>query len=323
MVLCPAATFAVYAIQATLRGSESLDTTKAFTSLALIMLVSHPCSRLLCAVPNTAASIGCFDRIQKFLLAKSNNDQRILVQNTENRTKANGYGQVDVPQGSDSEDAIDNKTCNLGQDTMILLEDVTVRFRDARPVLNGVNLRIQKGTLTIITGVIGTGKTTLLKAILGAIECEQGRVLVGTKRMAYCSQTPWLPNGTIRQAICGYHEHQSIDETWYKTVIKACALDYDISTLPNGDQTVYGSRGVTLSGGQKQRVALARALYFRPEVFILDDIFSGLDKRTAKAVVDHLCKSGGLFEKLGSTVVLATHASRLPEPEEVLEMLTA
>ena len=127
--------------------------------------------------------------------------------------------------------------------------------------------------------------------------------------MAYCSQSPWLQSGSIRAAIIGVSDEKLVDETWYNTVIDACALMFDLSKFRLGDQTLIGSRGVTLSGGQKHRVALARALYARPEVFLLDDVLSALDKRTEKTIADKLLGSNGLFKKLGATVVLVTHAS--------------
>jgi len=70
--------------------------------------------------------------------------------------------------------------------------------------------------------------------------------------MAYCSQTPWLQSGTVRQAIIGIVDDKLVDEAWYDTVVDACALTYDLSKFPKNDQTLIGSRGITLSGGQKQ-----------------------------------------------------------------------
>jgi ABC-type bacteriocin/lantibiotic exporter with double-glycine peptidase domain len=162
----------------------------------------------------------------------------------------------------------------------------------------------------MITGPVGAGKSTLLKAVLGEISCEMGSIQVETRRMAYCSQTPWLPSCTVQEAICGGVNGQVVDEKWYKTVIDTCALTYDIPTFSAGNQTRIGSRGVALSGGQKQRIALARALYARPKIAILDDVLSALDKRTKTTVVERLLGDAGIFQKIGCTVILVTHASQ-------------
>jgi ABC-type bacteriocin/lantibiotic exporter with double-glycine peptidase domain len=162
--------------------------------------------------------------------------------------------------------------------------------------------------MVFITGVIGSGKSTLLRAILGEVPIGDGTISIATGCISYCSQKPWLPHGTIKEIICGLSTTE-FDPEWYRTVLDACALGLDISTLSRGDSTLVGSSGVALSGGQKQRVALARALYSRSRIFLLDDIFSSLDKRTEGILTDRLLGKWGLFQKLGSTVILVTHAS--------------
>lgn len=85
--LAPALTFTVYAIQATSQGTSSIGTTKAFTSLSIITLLTTPAARLLSAVPSTVASIGCFDRIQKFLIAPLREDQRKVQTTSSNSSR--------------------------------------------------------------------------------------------------------------------------------------------------------------------------------------------------------------------------------------------
>ena len=119
--------------------------------------------------------------------------------------------------------------------------------------LQSISFKTKPGTLNIIVGPVGSGKSTLLKAILGELKCEQGTIRVNSTKMAYCSQTTWLPNATIRQIVCGGLE-LDIDQSWYDTVIHACALNEDILQLERGHDTLIGSRGVTLSRGQKQRL---------------------------------------------------------------------
>ena len=149
-----------------------------------------------------------------------------------------------------------------------------------------------------------------MKALLGELPCESGKILIASKRMAYCSQSPWLLNTSIQQSITGLAEQSAIDEQWYRSVVTACALDEDISQFPDGDQSVIGSRGFTLSGGQKQRLALARTVYTRPDIALLDDVLSALDAKTERLVVDRLLGPRGLFRKCATTVVLVTHSTR-------------
>ncbi|EXF85940.1 5'-nucleotidase [Colletotrichum fioriniae PJ7] len=122
--------------------------------------------------------------------------------------------------------------------------------------------------------------------------------------MAYCSQSPWLENGTLRQNILGV---SILERKWYDSVISACGLEADLKVLESGDLTVIGSNGVNLSGGQKQRVALARAVYSRCKVVILDDVFSGMDAHTSRHVTNRLLGSNGLFRQHHITAVIATH----------------
>ena len=106
----------------------------------------------------------------------------------------------------------------------------------------------------MVVGVVGSGKSTLLKALVGELPCDSGSISAQSQDSAYCSQTPWLQNASVRKIICGPTENAGIDEDWYKSVIHACALDQDILDLPEHHESLIGSRGVTLSGGQKQRL---------------------------------------------------------------------
>jgi ATP-binding cassette, subfamily C (CFTR/MRP), member 1 len=292
-MFAPAATFSLYALQIYITGSNSLDTNKAFTSLALISLVAYPASRLLSAVPNTAASLGCFDRIQEFLVTDEASLDLLDAPLQNGNMAADSYR---------DEDQID--------ETFI----VDVRHADismsegSSPVLIDINVSLHYGMVVGVTGPVGSGKTSLLKLILGEALCTKGEVLVQSQTIAYCSQTPWITQGTIKEVITG--DATDYDALWYEMAIDTCSLKTDLALLSTGDETVIGSRGIKLSGGQKQRIALARALYARPQLFILDDIFSSLDPETQSTIWARLFGDGGLFKKLGATVLVVTHSSK-------------
>ncbi|KAH8589326.1 P-loop containing nucleoside triphosphate hydrolase protein [Bisporella sp. PMI_857] len=160
----------------------------------------------------------------------------------------------------------------------------------------------------MIVGIVGTGKSALLKAIIGELKCRVGKIECDSANIAYCAQTPWLPNLTVRQIVCGYQFELTEDKEWYDTVVHACAFGEDIQLLPDRDETMVGSRGVTLSGDQKQRLALARAIYSRLSIVVLNDVFSAIDVRIEKLVGERLLGKTGLLRKLHSTVVLTTYA---------------
>lgn len=297
-VLAPAATFGTYAIQAYIKGSESLNIVQVFSALSLIGMVSYPTTRLLAAIPNAASSIGCFDRVQGFLLTEPRLDERLDLPDSDSLD----FKLVDTSDSmTDSNDKL-----------AVLVENASIRpATGADVVISDANIEIRTGTTTMITGPVGAGKTVFLKALLGEITCDSGTISVQTRKIAYCSQQPWLQSGTVRQAIIGIVTEKQVDEAWYDTVIKSCALDYDISKFPANDRTVIGSRGITLSGGQRHRIALARALYTRCEIILLDDILSALDRKTESTIAENLFGSSGLFQRLGSTVIMVTHASMI------------
>jgi ATP-binding cassette, subfamily C (CFTR/MRP), member 1 len=237
----PAITLIIYAIQAQLRGVKSIDVSMAFTSLAIIDIVTTPANILLSILPEAASVIAAFDRIQSYLLSPNREDKRELLD-----TKCTDY---------DSESNEGAASVPLDQ-IAIRLDDVTIRpSSTAAPVLRNISTVIKKGNLVIISGAVGTGKTSLAKAILGDLPPVTGVIQTAYLSIAYCSQAAWLTNGTIREAICGPPGDGPVpDEDWYESVVQACGLKEDLSQMPDGDQTVIGSRGTTLSGGQKQRV---------------------------------------------------------------------
>jgi len=297
----PSVTLIVYAVQATLNGKNSIDTVQAFTTLSIITLLTAPASRILGTIPLLASSISCFDRIQKFMVASPRLDLRAEFAKVDNNQNSSAVyspesGKVTV-------------CSKISEHLSIQLVDVSIRpSTSAALILKNLNFTIPAGSLSIFIGAIGSGKTTLLKAILGEIPCESGTINICSRRMAFCSQVPWLARGTIRNIICGPESEDSADEDWYTACLHACALDEDLRALPLGDRSIIEGDNTGLSGGQKQRVCLARAVYSRPHIVILDDVLSALDVTTQGHVVERLFGQTGLFRRLKSTVLLVSHA---------------
>ncbi|ODV80114.1 P-loop containing nucleoside triphosphate hydrolase protein [Suhomyces tanzawaensis NRRL Y-17324] len=170
--------------------------------------------------------------------------------------------------------------------------------------LSEINLKIQKGEFIIISGSIGSGKSSLLNAMSGAMKCTSGFVNVDGA-LAFCDQ-PWVQNTTIKENILF---GSKFDAERYDKVVFACALQGDFDNFPGGDLTEVGERGITLSGGQKARINLARAVYVESDIVMLDDVLSAVDAKVGKHIVNHC------FMDLlkGKTIILATHQLALAD----------
>jgi ATP-binding cassette subfamily C (CFTR/MRP) protein 1 len=177
--------------------------------------------------------------------------------------------------------------------------------RGKTPTLMNLNFKIKEGSLTMLVGPVSSGKSTLLKALLGETPATRGLQRSFFTEVAYCSQSPWLVNDTLRNNIT---HGSDFDPTWYNTVIQACDLETDISIMPLGDETVVGSKGLSLSGGQQQRVALARAIYFRRSIVLIDDVMCGLDASTEEHVFESVLGENGLLRGVDTTVIFVTNA---------------
>ncbi|KAI5952854.1 hypothetical protein KGF54_003721 [Candida jiufengensis] len=164
--------------------------------------------------------------------------------------------------------------------------------------LRDINFKIKKGEFVVITGLIGSGKSSLLSAMSGFMKRTSGSVYVDGS-LLLCGY-PWVQNTTVKENILFGLEY---DEEKYNQVIYACSLESDLEILPAGDRTEIGERGITLSGGQKARINLARAVYANKDIILLDDVLSAVDARVGKHIMN-TCIMGLLKEK---TRILATH----------------
>uniref|UniRef100_A0A671TEH9 ATP-binding cassette sub-family C member 5 n=1 Tax=Sparus aurata TaxID=8175 RepID=A0A671TEH9_SPAAU len=165
--------------------------------------------------------------------------------------------------------------------------------------LHCINLSVQQGKLVGVCGSVGSGKTSLISAILGQMTLLQGSVAV-RGRLAYVAQQAWILNATLRENILFGQEYQ---EDRYQSVLSACCLRPDLARLPNADLTEIGERGANLSGGQRQRISLARALYSDRDIYILDDPLSALDAHVANHVFRNAIRKQ-LYQK---TIIFVTH----------------
>ncbi|KAF9357787.1 hypothetical protein BGX34_009218 [Mortierella sp. NVP85] len=179
--------------------------------------------------------------------------------------------------------------------------------------LKNIDLKIPRGQLVAIVGAVGSGKSSLLNAMVGEMRKTSGFMEYGGT-IGYCPQSAWIQNATVKDNILF---GLPLDEDRYRRVIKDCALERDLEILPDGDQTEIGERGINLSGGQKQRVNIARAVYFDADIIFLDDPLSAVDAHVGKYLFKN-CVMGALQ---GKTRVLVTHQLHvLPQVDYVICM---
>ncbi|GAB9476483.1 Abc transporter c family member 2, partial [Globisporangium polare] len=144
-----------------------------------------------------------------------------------------------------------------------------------------IDLHIDPGSLVMIVGSVGSGKSSLLSALLGEMVVVEGAVSVQGE-VSYVSQEAWIRNSSVKDNILF---ESAFDAHRYRKVLKATQLPLDLQALPDGDETEIGERGINLSGGQKARVAIARAMYrSHYDILMMDDPLSAVDAHVARAI---------------------------------------
>lgn len=234
--------FAAYAIKAHIQGTSGMSVSQAVTSLAALSVLAPALGGLLSAIPEGWAAMGCFTRIQQYLLEPSRTDPR---QAGSSCTNSDPTARPEAGIELEPKESYRPNEISVTQGSFGWLAG-------GRDTIQDVNISLQGDKqFTILVGPVGCGKSTFLKGLLGETPRVQGRVEVSSPEIAFCDQTAWIIQGSIRANILAKSE---FDAAWYATVCRACALDFDLRQLPAGDSTIVGSKGVKLSGGQKQRI---------------------------------------------------------------------
>ena len=184
--------------------------------------------------------------------------------------------------------SISEASCSWNQDS---LSDTST--------LRNVTLNICKGEILAITGPVGSGKSSLLTAVLGEIPLREGTISYYGK-LSYVPETPWIFSGTVRENILF---GLPFNEEKFRQIVDICGLTKDLAAFSNGDLTEIGQRGATLSGGQKARVGLARAVYSEADIYLLDDPLSAVDTKVGR----NIFKSCILKHLSGHIRLLVTH----------------
>lgn len=284
---------------------KPLQPSIAFTAMSLFNILRVPLDQLGDMIAHVQESKVSVDRIEEFLNEEETDKYEQLRDGStdeEGNTMIGFKGATFSWGGKEAPE-----------------EDASTAFR-----LMELDIKFEIGELNIIAGPTGSGKTSLLMALLGEMTLIKGKVFLpgGYSRedvhpdpetglaetVAYCAQQAWLVNADIKDNILF---SAPFEEERYRQVIVACALEHDLEILDAGDETLVGEKGISLSGGQKQRISLARALYSNSKHVLLDDCLSAVDPHTAKWILDK-CIRGPLMRN--RTCILVTHNLALCVP---------
>ncbi|KAM7332735.1 hypothetical protein ACRRTK_009443 [Alexandromys fortis] len=314
---------------------RTLTAPVAFSVIAMFNVMKFSIAILPFSVKAVAEASVSLKRMKKILIAKSppsyitqpeDPDTILLLAN------ATLTWEQEVNRRSDSPKAQDQKRSIFKKQRQELYSEpspsaqgvASPEWQGGSPksVLHNISFVVRKGKVLGICGNVGSGKSSLISALLGQMQLQKGVVAVNGP-LAYVSQQAWIFHGNVRENILfgekynhqsssgsfrsspgsssvSYSDHSDLYAPRYQHTVHVCGLQKDLNSLPYGDLTEIGERGVNLSGGQRQRISLARAVYANRQLYLLDDPLSAVDAHVGKHVFEECIKK----TLKGKTVVL-------------------
>ena len=179
----------------------------------------------------------------------------------------------------------------------LTIEDLSFAYQGQPPLFEGLNIEVLPGRMVVITGVSGSGKSSLAKCLTGLLPATSGQILIDNKplnsrdpaqRISAVMQDDVCLSGTVIDNVSGFQQH--IDMPRLIECCQLANLHDTITRLPMQYYTLLQEGGTNFSGGQRQRLFLARALYQRPALLLLDEASSHLDANSEKLINQHLSR---------------------------------
>ncbi|KAG8145847.1 hypothetical protein E2320_012309 [Naja naja] len=326
---CPQVALSTFAVYVSVSEKNILDAQKAFVSLALFNILRFPLNILPMVVSSMVQASVSLKRLRVFLSHEELDPDSVVRGNLRNgecslvvqgalgvessyqipSPQLNSAWFIGIPRHLHPHQGSQFVMFRLGSNSVSVKGASFSWSRTEPPVLNSINLAIPDSSLVAVVGQVGCGKSSLLSALLGEMEKQEGHVSLRGS-VAFVPQQAWIQNATLMENILFGRE---LNGRHYQRVVEACALLPDLALFPSGDQTEIGEKvpGVNLSGGQKQRVSLARAVYADTDVYLLDDPLSAVDAHVGKHIFDKVIGPKGLLKN--KTRILVTHGvSYLP-----------
>lgn len=224
---------------------QKLTAATAFTALSITGLIAGPLAKLNFVVPSVISSLAIFERLEDFI-EKQNGSK------DDNAPREESDQETERSAGADI--CLQNLRSQPNSEALVSMKSASFSANPSEDaILKDVNLSIERDSLTVITGKVGSGKSLLVKAILNELYRTAGDMTRLSSTAAYCAQSAWLMSESIKKNIVGLSQCD-FDQDWYDTVVSACGLDRDVLQLANGDATLVGNKGMSLSGGQRHRI---------------------------------------------------------------------
>ncbi|KAJ6572650.1 P-loop containing nucleoside triphosphate hydrolase protein [Mycena sp. CBHHK59/15] len=287
-------------------SGHTMTANVVFTSLTLFQLLRVPMMMLPVSFGGITDAYNAVTRIYPVFMAETLEETR--------STNPELNVAVDVKGGAftwDGPPPADNDVGTRKKKKTVSLELKNSEKPEPVFTLQGVNLSIPKGKLYAIVGSVGSGKSSLLQALIGEMRRTAGSVEFGGS-VSYCPQSAWIQNATIRDNICFGRPYEP--ERYWKAVRDSC-LEADFEMFTHGDMTEVGEKGISLSGGQKQRINVCRAVYRDADIMIFDDPLSALDAHVGNDVFRNVLQAPG------KTRILVTHALHvLPQTDFIITL---
>ncbi|KAK0199743.1 multidrug resistance-associated ABC transporter [Desarmillaria ectypa] len=289
---------------------HDLNIAVIFSSLQFFNIIRTPLMFLPLIVTAISDALVALGRISKFLTAEELSNQYIVDERSKHAVEVDGTFTWETVERPDSVKLAPprsrkpekEKTGSVLPLSKAEVDDASSHTAADQPFeLQDLHMTVLRGSFVAIVGRVGSGKSSILQALIGEMRRIKGEVIFGGS-VAYAPQNAWIKNATLRENILF---GQDLDEDRLQEAISACSLERDLAMLPQGEETEIGEKGINLSGGQKARVSLARVAYSPSDIVLLDDPLSAVDAYVGKAILDNCLLKGPLASK---TRILVTHA---------------